>query len=226
LVNADNRKANSDADFITLFIEEYRKLEPTRPLATLFAAASAGKIDIKSSDDAVKKYIRSQASEAFETTFDRLTKRIDQFGVAQPNINKNPEKEIINIDLPGVKDKERVRANLQSTADLEFWELYTAGDANYADAWNKTFEAFNKKYGGVVDSTKKADSTTRPDSLTPKQPNDSGTAQNLDNDTNNTVTQTQTTTTGEKVTLDKFLEPSGFASYGKSKEVKIFFLLL
>ena len=223
LVNADNRKANSDADFITLFIEEYRKLEPTRPLATLFAAASAGKIDIKSGDDAVKKYIRSQASEAFETTFDRLTKRIDQFGVAQPNINKNPEKEIINIDLPGVKDKERVRANLQSTADLEFWELYTAGDANYAEAWNKTFEAFNKKYGGVVDSTKKADSTTRPDSLTPKQPNDSGTAQNLDNDTNNTVTQTQTTTTGEKVTLDKFLEPSGFASYGKSKRSKDLF---
>ncbi|HUM98450.1 MAG TPA: protein translocase subunit SecDF [Chitinophagaceae bacterium] len=221
LVNADNRKANSDADFITLFIEEYRKLEPTRPLATLFAAASAGKIDIKSGDDAVKKYIRSQASEAFETTFDRLTKRIDQFGVAQPNINKNPEKEIINIDLPGVKDKERVRANLQSTADLEFWELYTAGDANYAEAWNKTFEAFNKKYGGVVDSTKKADSTVKPDSTAPKQVNDSGTAQNLDNDT--TTAQAQTVPAGEKVTLDKFLEPSGFASYGKSKRSKDLF---
>jgi len=221
LVNADNRKANSDADFITLFIEEYRKLEPTRPLATLFAAASAGKIDIKSGDDAVKKYIRSQASEAFETTFDRLTKRIDQFGVAQPNINKNPEKEIINIDLPGVKDKERVRANLQSTADLEFWELYTAGDANYAEACNKTFEAFKKKYGGVVDSTKKADSTVKPDSTAPKQVNDSGTAQNLDNDT--TTAQAQTVPAGEKVTLDKFLEPSGFASYGKSKRSKDLF---
>lgn len=223
LVNADNRKANSDADFITLFIEEYRKLEPTRPLAALFAAASAGKVDIKSSDDAVKKYIRSQASEAFETTYDRLTKRIDQFGVAQPNINKNPEKEIINIELPGVKDKERVRTNLQSTANLEFWELYTAGDANYADGWNKTFEAFNKKYGGVVDSTNKTDSAVKKDTVQPKQPNDTGTAQNLSDDTNNVTTQNPGVAQGEKVTLDKFLEPSGFASYGKSKRSKDLF---
>lgn len=223
LVNADNRKANSDADFITLFIEEYRKLEPTRPLAALFAAASAGKVDIKSSDDAVKKYIRSQASEAFETTYDRLTKRIDQFGVAQPNINKNPEKEIINIELPGVKDKERVRTNLQSTANLEFWELYTAGDANYADGWNKTFEAFNKKYGGVVDSTNKTDSAVKKDTVQPKQPNDTGTAQNLSDDTNHVTTQNPGVAQGEKVTLDKFLEPSGFASYGKSKRSKDLF---
>lgn len=223
LVNADNRKANSDADFITLFIEEYRKLEPTRPLAALFAAASAGKVDIKSSDDAVKKYIRSQASEAFETTYDRLTKRIDQFGVAQPNINKNPEKEIINIELPGVKDKERVRTNLQSTANLEFWELYTAGDANYADGWNKTFEAFNKKYGGVVDSTNKTDSAVKKDTVQPKQPNDTGTAQNLTDDTNHVTTQNPGVAQGEKVTLDKFLEPSGFASYGKSKRSKDLF---
>jgi len=220
LENADNRKANSDADFISLFIDEYRKLEPTRPLASLFAAASAGKVDIKSSDDAVKSYIRSQANEAFETTYDRLTKRIDQFGVAQPNINKNPQKEIIHIDLPGVKDKERVRTNLQSTADLEFWELYNAGDPSYADGWNKTFEAFNKKYGGVVDSTKKDEPKKDSTSI---QKTDSGIAQNLDNDTNTTNTTAQNINTGEKITLDKILEPSGFTSYGKSKRNKDLF---
>jgi len=137
LQNADSRKANSDADFITLFIEEYRKLEPNRPLAALFAAASAEKIDVKSSDDAVKSYIRTQANEAFETTFDRLSKRIDQFGVAQPNINKNPEKAIINVELPGVKDKERVRANFKSTTNLEFREGENAACRAYGQALEK-----------------------------------------------------------------------------------------
>ena len=123
IVNADKRKANSDANFITLFIEEYRKLEPTRPLASLFAIASSEKINVKSTDNEVETYIRDKADEAFETTFDRFSKRIDQFGVAQPNITKNPSKGIINVELPGVKDKERVRTNLQSTANLQFWEV-------------------------------------------------------------------------------------------------------
>lgn len=112
-------------------------MEATRPLAALFAPASAEKIDIKSTDNQVISYIREKADEAFSTTFDRLSKRIDQFGVAQPNITKNPSKGIINVELPGVKDKERVRTNLQSTANLEFWELYTAGDQNYVAGWQK-----------------------------------------------------------------------------------------
>ena len=57
--------------------------------------------------------------------------RIDQFGVAQPNINPNREKGIINVELAGIKDKERVRKILQSTANLQFWEVYTLGDDNY-----------------------------------------------------------------------------------------------
>src|SRR5258706_9333645 len=78
--NADKRKANSSADFITLFIEEYRKLEANRPLATLFAAASGSKIDIKSTDNEVESYIRSEAKGAFDRTFTSLRTRIDQFG--------------------------------------------------------------------------------------------------------------------------------------------------
>ena len=109
IINADKRKANSNADFITLFVEEYRKLETIRPLASLFAAASGGKIDVKSSDDQVKSYIRKEAKDAFERTYRVLSTRIDQFGVAQPNINPNPDKGIITVELPGIKDKERVR---------------------------------------------------------------------------------------------------------------------
>ena len=92
LQNADKRKANSGDNFITLFVQEYRKIESTRPLASLFAGAANGKIDINSSDNAVEAYINKEAGDAFDRTFRVLNTRIDQFGVAQPNINANRDK--------------------------------------------------------------------------------------------------------------------------------------
>lgn len=163
LINADARKANSGSDFITLFIEEYRKLEPNRPLASLFSAASNNVIDVKSSDGKVETYIRNQAKDAFDRTFRVLQTRIDQFGVAQPNINPNRDKGIINVELPGIKDKERVRKYLQSTANLQFWEVYTLADQNYASGWEKFITAFNAKYGGVKDTTAKKDTAVKAD---------------------------------------------------------------
>ncbi|MBK9464640.1 MAG: protein translocase subunit SecDF [Chitinophagaceae bacterium] len=216
--NAEKRKANSDADFITLFIEEYRKLEATRPLAALFAPASAEKIDIKSTDNQVISYIREKADEAFSTTFDRLSKRIDQFGVAQPNITKNPSKGIINVELPGVKDKERVRTNLQSTANLEFWELYTAGDQNYVAGWQKTFEVFNAKYGGVKDTTAAKDSTGTVVDTGSKKPVTLG-----QNDTPDTAGKTTAKNDAPLVTFDKYFEASGFQPYGQTKDGKNLF---
>ena len=224
--NADTRKANSDANFITLFIEEYRKLEPTRPLASLFTSASADKINIKSSDNEVESYIRKESETAFETTFDRLTNRIDQFGVAQPNITKNPSKAIINVELPGVKDKERVRNYLQSTANLQFWEVYTLADAGYAGGWQKTIEAFNIKYGGVKDTTAKKDTASKTDTTgkpvviddTAKK---SGT---LSDKLGKTETDTagkikpETATTGN--TFDKYLDASGYQPY-QDKDGKV-----
>jgi SecD/SecF fusion protein len=153
IANADKRKANSDADFVTLFIEEYRKLEKERPLAALFSGASNNRIDVKSTDSKVESYIREQALSAFDNTFRILRTRIDQFGVAQPNINPNRDKGRIDVELPGIKDKERVRKLLQSTANLQFWEVYTLQDNNYANGWQKTVNAFNAKYGGIKDTT-------------------------------------------------------------------------
>ncbi len=155
--NADSRKGNSDADFITLFIQEYRKLEPNKPLASLFAGASNNVIDVKSSDSKTESYIRDQAKTAFNLTFDRLRTRIDQFGVAQPSINPVPSRGLINVELPGIKDKERVRKLLQSTANLQFWEVYTLEDKNYENGWQRTINAYNAKYGGIADTTVKKD---------------------------------------------------------------------
>src|SRR5690606_14163285 len=91
LQNANLRKANSNADFITLFVEEYKKLNPNGRLASIFATANQDKITINDNDDKVIAALRTEARDAFGRTFNVLSNRIDQFGVAQPTINPDPE---------------------------------------------------------------------------------------------------------------------------------------
>ena len=125
LENAVARKANSGANLITLFEEEFKKVNPTGKLAPYFAARSNGKVKIDASDNVVNEYLTAQATAAFNNTYRILRTRIDRFGVASPSINPDPAKGIINIELAGVNDKERVRSYLQSTANLQFFEVYT-----------------------------------------------------------------------------------------------------
>ena len=204
LNNADKRKANSDADFIGLFLEEYKKLEPNRALAGLFAAASSNEINIKSTDEQVASYIRKQAGTAFNLTFDRLRTRIDQFGVAQPSINPIPSRGLISVELPGIKDKERVRKLLQSTANLQFWEVYTLADVSYQNGWQKTITAFNTKYGGVADTTKK--DTVPATATIPAVKTDTNQTVKLASDSPAAATTAQpTANSADKMTIDKFL---------------------
>ena len=211
LQNADLRKANSDADFITLFIQEYKKLEPNRMLATLFSGGSSNAINIGSTDQEVETYIRQQARSAFDLTFDRLTTRIDQFGVAQPSINPIPNRGLINVELPGIKDKDRVRKLLQSTANLQFWEVYTLKNNSYASSWQRTVNAFNAKYGGKADSTAaKKDSTVAIDSATAAaKSKDTGKTKTLSAAIGNTTTDTSKaktlSTAAQATTIDKYL---------------------
>ena len=115
---ANQRKANSSADFVTLFVEEYKRASNGAPLAPLFSAASAGRLSPKDDDTKVISVIREEANAAFDRTFRVLQTRIDQFGVAQPNINPDRERDIITVELPGLQDPERVREYLQSSANL------------------------------------------------------------------------------------------------------------
>ena len=109
LENANVRKANSSADYITLFVEEYKKLNPNGRLASLFATGNQDRIKVTDSDDKVIAAIRQEANDAFDRTFRVLRTRIDQFGVAQPNINPDRDRGVITVELPGVQDEERVR---------------------------------------------------------------------------------------------------------------------
>jgi SecD/SecF fusion protein len=207
--NADDRKANSGADFITLFIEEYRKLEPNRQLATLFSPRSGGKIGLRDNNEKVISYIRTEATEAFNRTSKKLTNRIDQFGVAQPAINPNPEKSLINVELPGVKDKQRVRNLLQSTANLQFWETYRLQDLQQAlRGLEKDFDAFIR--GTLKDSSAIAindTSKTNPD--TSKANTDTSKnvlSKELGGDT---TTNKQVTTTAKRGLVDYLKQSNG-----------------
>jgi SecD/SecF fusion protein len=175
LQEATVRKANSNADFITLFVEEYRKRNPTGRLASLFAAANPDKIKIDDSDGKVISVLRSEATDAFERTYRVLRTRIDQFGVAQPSINPDPDRGIITVELPGVQDKERVRKILQSSANLQFWEVYNLSElAQNIQAADDAFFAMMGGKSDVPDTVgKKQDDTEQKNPSDPQK--DTGT---------------------------------------------------
>jgi SecD/SecF fusion protein len=124
IANAQTRKLTSDQNFIDLFAAAYREQNPGAKLAPLFANAN-NKLSGTASDNTVLNYIHDQANAAMKQTFQVLNKRIDKFGVAQPNISLDENKGIITVELAGASDPERVRKYLQSTANLQFWEVYT-----------------------------------------------------------------------------------------------------
>src|SRR5579875_1030972 len=156
LDNADKRKANSNADFISLFVEEYLKLNPNGRLASLFANTN-NNIKITDDNSTVIAAIRKEAFDAFDRTYRVLRTRIDQFGVAQPNINPDRNRGIITVELPGVQDEERVRKYLQSSANLQFWEVYNISEIG--PGIQKADDAFNTMMGGknAADTTAKKD---------------------------------------------------------------------
>ena len=122
---AEIRERNSTKDYVDLFGEEFEKLDPNAQLAAIFATPELkGIIDYKMSNSEVLKIIKEQSDNAIGNAFNILRTRIDRFGVTQPNIQDMEKAGRVLIELPGVKDPERVRKLLQGTASLEFWETY------------------------------------------------------------------------------------------------------
>ena len=130
VAEAAKLQINSQEDFITLFIREYKKLAPEGKLAELFATQQLkDKVNTRSTDAEVEKVLREEVSAAVDNSFNVLRTRIDRFGVAQPNIQALEGKMgRIMVELPGIKEPERVRKLLQGSANLEFWETFEAKD--------------------------------------------------------------------------------------------------
>jgi SecD/SecF fusion protein len=156
LNNAVTKKANSNADLISLFRDEYSSLNPTGKLAPIFATRSNGKLKIDASNEVVVTYLKGQATQAFNNTYRILRTRIDRFGLASPNINPDANKGIINIELAGVTDKERVRSYLQSTANLQFFEVYTFENKDFQNGIVAADKAIEASLNGIKDSNSTA----------------------------------------------------------------------
>lgn len=125
LALAKERSVNSRADFITLFAEAWEEVGAGIPLAQIFGTYEmSSKINAQSTDAQVLDVIRSEAESAIANSFNVLRNRIDRFGVTQPNIQQLGNSGRILVELPGVKEPERVRKLLQGTASLEFWATY------------------------------------------------------------------------------------------------------
>ena len=149
---------NSQQDFVTLFGQAFKEIAPDAQLAAIFSRIETrDKIKPNATNDEVLKVIRAEANDAFDRTFNILSNRINRFGVAQSNIQKLSTSDRILIELPGIKDPERVRKLLQGTAKLEFWETYQF------DQLAPFFNEANKKLASVdmTDSTKVTGDTTK-----------------------------------------------------------------
>ena len=135
LINAINtangQKANTEDNFINLFTKAYIQQNGSGKLAALFSG-SGKEVKVTDNDNQVTQKINEIAKGAINQTYKILVKRIDKFGVAQPNINLDENKGIINVELAGIKDPERVRTFLQSSANLQFWEVYNIGEIGKA----------------------------------------------------------------------------------------------
>ena len=129
LALAKQKQKSSGADFVTLFIESYNEVDPDGQLASIFSTFELkDKVTLTSTNAEVEKVIREEVDGAIQNSFNVLRTRIDRFGVVQPNIQKLSQPGRILIELPGIKEPERVRKLLQGSANLEFWETYEASE--------------------------------------------------------------------------------------------------
>ncbi len=124
---AKKAQANSTSDFITLFAESYAQIAPQGKLSAVFGTYDMREqIKPESTNEQVIRVLRQKSEDAISNSFKVLSSRIDRFGVVQPNIQRLGNTGRILVELPGVKDPERVRKLLQGTANLEFWTTFTA----------------------------------------------------------------------------------------------------
>ena len=123
------RQARSGDNFLRIFKEEFEKIDPNARLSTIFSTLELkDKIQLSTSNDEVIKVLQQEVNSAIDNSFNVLRSRIDRFGVVQPNIQRLDVEGRILVELPGVKEPERVRKLLQGSGNLEFYETYKMGE--------------------------------------------------------------------------------------------------
>ncbi len=137
---ARQKKTNSQSDFVDLFAEAFEELNPGAQLAQFFMTPETrGQIDFNSTNEDVVTFLKAEADDAIDNSYNVLRNRIDRFGVVQLNIQKLERQGRILVELPGVKEPERVTKLLTGTANLEFWTTYENSEVwNYLEVANTT----------------------------------------------------------------------------------------
>jgi SecD/SecF fusion protein len=129
LAKATELQSKGQNDFISAFANSYKELDPNAKLSVIFGTYELkDKIRPQSSNEEVIAILRTELKSAYDNSFNVLRNRIDKFGVVAPNIQNMDREGLISIELPGVKEPDRVRDLLQGTANLEFWETYTEAE--------------------------------------------------------------------------------------------------
>lgn len=160
LAEASQMQATSQKDFVTLFGEAFVKADPNARLSAVFATKDLqDRINLGSSNEEVLTVIRQEADAAFDRTYQIIKTRIDKFGVTSPNVQKLAGNRIL-VELPGIKEPDRVRKLLQGTAKLEFWETYENKDIYpILESVNTLLKATETKDTLAVGDTTKTDTT-------------------------------------------------------------------
>ncbi|MBR6591603.1 MAG: protein translocase subunit SecDF [Prevotella sp.] len=147
--DAKKEEETSQDDFISLFIKHYKQNAPGHRLAEIFATQQMkGKVSTQSTDSEVEDALRAEVQSAVDNSFNVVRNRIDKFGVVQPNIQKlEGQTGRIMVEMPGIKEPERVRKLLQGSANLEFWETYNSNEIV------PLLAQLNQKYAAVESMT-------------------------------------------------------------------------
>lgn len=162
---AKKEEETSQSDFISLFIKYYRQNAPGHRLAEVFATQQLkGKVSTQSTDAEVEKALRAEVQAAIDNSYIVVRNRIDKFGVVQPNIQKLEGQEgRIMVEMPGIREPERIRKLLQGSANLEFWETYNSEEVT------PYLVQLDQAAANVGGAGEKADTTAAADTAAAKQ---------------------------------------------------------
>lgn len=168
-----NRKGSS-SDFISLFRQNYERINPNGRLANIFSITMSDRVGTNATNDQVITVLRQEVKSAADNSFNVLRTRIDRFGVVSPNIQRLDQAERILIEMPGITEPERVRNLLQGSANLEFWKTYNVNElGSYFNEINSRSSQFAsaKRSASAADTTataEQADSVTAAAELEPE----------------------------------------------------------
>lgn len=220
IAEANRLKANTEADFIQLFGEAFEKLNPGMNMAQYFTKVGESRILPTSSNAEVLTVIREESVQAFDRTYKVLVNRINSTGLENANVNPNPAKGIITVELAGIQDPVSLRNNLQAAAKLQFWEVYM--NHELGPNLNAAYEASivylknkNKTNDSVVDTSNVTNETNEVLAVDSVKSTDSSVANTSSNpldqlskDTNSLSSITDTSKKEQEESLFSYMQPS------------------